>query len=166
MSNSSHSIPEDDVNEYQTTINEVLVKLEDTIKSSTRGEVCGKTLKDCISKLRENLLSHKDLSVEFGAFSWIASYLRYFFIDKPKKLVGNEEFVDSALSVFSNLLEAKLDYLVKRDKTSKEEYDKQYKLYREKYFEHEMYFHLNIYEPSHKYDKECNDLGRILIKRG
>ena len=160
----TYSNLEDNINEFSKSVLEALNNLKNVMENYFKRDNKEKDINYYIDELGEVLLSHKDLSFEFGAFAVMASYLEYLFIKNPQKLKGNEEFVDKVFATFSNLLEAKLNYLVKRDEASKEEYDKQYSIYRKEYNEYRLYFNGNIYEPTHKYDDICDAIGRILIE--
>ena len=155
---------QENIRELSRSILELLDKIKNTLKKLFKIKEKEKTLNDYINELRDILLSHEELKIEFGAFAIMTKYLKYIFINKPQKYNDNKEFINNVFSTFENLLKAKLNYLIKRDKTSKEEYDKQYKIYDEKYYEYRQYFSLNIYENKHKYDKECDDIKRILME--
>lgn len=163
MCHTVHSSIEDNIHEFSRNVTELLAKLKKALKNVFQVKNREKTLTDCLDELGDILHSHKELSVEFGAFLRMESYLEYFFINEPQKFEDNGDFVRNVFSTFTELLEAKLDYLLKQDVASKKEYDKQYMIYDEKYYDYDRYFHLNIYDNKHEFDKQCGEIGRILI---
>ena len=121
------------------------------------------SLNTSFDNLRDCLLSYDELSDEFIAFTQMRKYLKYILIDKPDNIECNERFINNAFNTFSDLLNSKLNYLMKKDEYSKKEYLNQCKIFKDKYYEYRKYFNLNIYENNHEFDKQTNEIGNIIL---